>query len=265
MVDINQNLFLQHAHNIIAVTSGVGSMGKTWLAATLAHALNMQKCGVLLFDAGGGLSNIDFQLALPERKTLNEVVTEEITFNQAITHLNKRKFDMLTASAGSDLLEDLPVGRLQILRDYLLITAKNYQYVVIDLPPSEKIIKHLMPAEIDLILVCTGDPSNLVNTYSFLQDNNIHSNYKSLQIVVNYAHSYEEGLRTYNTLRHACEMYVKWTPKLLGVVRRDTRVRDAIRNHALLLNRYPNSEAAEDIIQIADKIIKGETIDETTL
>ena len=238
-------------------------MGKTWLASTLAHALNIQKCSVLLFDAGGGLSNIDFQLGTPEKQTLNEVVNGTLTFNQAITHLNKRKFDMLTASAGSDLLEDLPVGRLQILRDDLLITAQNYQYVVVDLPPSEKIIKHLMPQDINLILVCTGDPSNLVNTYNFLQNNNIRFSYKSLQILVNYAHSYEEGLRTYNTLRHACERYVEWTPELLGVIRRDTRVRDAIRNHALLLNRYPNSEAAEDVMQIAEKIIKGETIDET--
>ena len=265
MVDIDQNLFLQHAHNIIAITSGVGSMGKTWLATTLAHALNLQKRSVLLFDAGGGLSNIDFQLALPERKTLNEVVAEEITFNQAITHLNKRKFDIITANAGSDLLEDLPVGKLQILRDYLVMTAQNYQYIVVDLPPSEKIIKHLMPAQINLILVCTGDPSNLVNTYNFLQNKDICTNYKSLQIAVNYAHSYQEGLRTYNTLRHACEKYVQWTPQLLGVVRRDTRVRDAIRNHNLLLNRYPNSEAAEDVMQIAEKIIRGEPTDETII
>lgn len=83
--------------------------------------------------------------------------------------------------------------------------------------------------------------------------------YKSLQIVINYANSYEEGLRTYDTLRRACEQYMTATPKLLGIIRRDTKVRDAIRNHVLLLNRYPNSEAAEDVVNIARKLWIKET------
>jgi flagellar biosynthesis protein FlhG len=90
----------------------------------------------------------------------------------------------------------------------------------------------------------------------FLQNFARTDKYKNLQIVVNYAHSYEEGMQTYNTLRRACEKYLIKTPSLLGVVRHDTRVRDAIRNHVLTLNRYPNSEAAEDVMQIARKILQ---------
>ena len=262
MINIDKNLFLQYAHNIIAVTSGIGSVGKTWLATTLAQALNIQKRSVLLFDAGGGLSGIDFQLGLAERQTLDDVLKGQMTFNQAITHINKRRFDALIASAGSDLLENLPEGQLQILRDYLMITAQNYDYVIVDLPPSEKVIKHLMPLHTKKILVCTGEPSDLVNAYRFLQNTDIHSDHAALQIVINYAQSYEDGLRAYNTLRHACEQYVEWKPRFLGVVRRDTRVRDAIRNHVLLLNRYPNSEAAEDVMRIAAKIINGEPLNE---
>ena len=65
-------------------------------------------------------------------------------------------------------------------------------------------------------------------------------------------------MQTYNILRHACEQYIKIIPPLLGVVRRDTRVRNAINNQALLLNRYPTAEAAQDIVQIAKRIIGEE-------
>ena len=109
-----------------------------------------------------------------------------------------------------------------------------------------------------MILVCTNEPSNLVSAYNFLQKVPDSAKYKSLRIIVNYANSYEEGLQTYNILRHACEEYIKSTPPLLGVVRRDTRVRDAINNQALLLSRYPNSEAAQDIMQIAARITDRE-------
>lgn len=258
MINIDKNLFLPTPGNIIAITSGIGSMGKTWLSITLAHALNMLRRSVLLFDANNGLLNADFQLDEPYEHYLDEVLSRQITLNQAISSVNKKKFDIITGSAGSDSLEDVSVGRLQILAEDLAIIAGRYNKVVVDLSSSEKIINNFLPPSANLILVCTNDPSNLVSTYNFLQNCISLQAYKSLQIIVNYANSYEEGLRTYNTLRRACEQYVSTTPELLGVVRRDTRVRDAIRNHVLLLNRYPESEAAEDVVNIAKKLIKGD-------
>ena len=163
------------------------------------------------------------------------------------------------------LFEDIPDGKIQILRDDLLIMAKNYDAVLCDVPPSERIIQHLLPTNINLLLVCTNDPSNLVSTYNFLKDIVQIGRYKSLQIVVNYANSYEDGMQTYNTLRRACEQFMTYTPQLLGVVRRDTRVRDAIRNHALMLNRYPNSEAAEDVLHIAKQLLETEHKNEQSI
>lgn len=253
-----KDLFLPQPGNIIAITSGFGSMGKTWLAVTLSHALNLERKSVLLFDADNGLLNTEFQLNLSYKYSLNDVISGNATLNQAAAPVNRKKFDVISASAGSGVLEDVPVGRLQVLQEELILLARNYDAVLIDLASSEKIINNLLPKQTNLILVCTNDPSNLVSTYNFLQNMAGSYQYKSLQIVVNYANSYEEGLRTYNTLRRACEQYSTAMPQLLGVIRRDTRVRDAIRNHAMLLNRYPMSEAAEDVSAIAGKLINRE-------
>ncbi|MBQ9271246.1 MAG: AAA family ATPase [Alphaproteobacteria bacterium] len=258
MINTDKNLFLQSARNVIAITSGVGTMGKTWLSITLAHALNTLKHSVLLFDADNGLLNIESQLDLKKRIPLNEAVIADATLNQTIISYNRHKFDMTVGTAGSDILAAAPIGRLQILKDDLLLLARQYDDVIIDLPDSEKIMTHFLPQGSDLILVCTDSPSNIVATYMFLQNYATTEKCKNLQIIVNYAQSYEDGLQTYNTLRRACEKYISATPALLGVVRRDTRVRDAIRNRVLLINRYPNSEAAEDVLQIARKLIKKE-------
>ncbi len=252
-IKIDKNLFLTPPACVTAITSGLGSMGKTWLSITLAHAVNMLHKSVLMFDANSGLLNTDFQLDIAYNHYLNDVISGEITLNQAITPVNRKKFDVISGMAGSDLLEDVPVGRLQILREEIQLLAQNYDEVIMDLPSSEKIMNNLLPPA-NLILVCTNEPSNVVSTYDFLRKNVGVLPYKSLQIVINYANSYEEGLRTYDTLRHACEQYMTDTPRLLGIIRRDTRVRDAIRNHVLLLNRYPNSEASEDVLNIARKL-----------
>ncbi len=255
MVNVDKNLFLLQSNNILAIASGVGSMGKTWFAVTLAQAVNQLHHSVLVVDADNGLSNISFQTGLAGKVTLDDVAEGQYCFNQAILPVNKKNFDIVGGTAGSEILDTLPTGRLQILREDLIITAQNYDKVIIDMPTSDKIITHFVPQNANLILVCTNDPSNLVSTYKFLQDAVSTYKYKSLQIVVNYANSYEEGLQTYSTLRRACEQFIKSTPRLLGVIRRDTRVRDAIRNHALLLNRYPNSEAAEDMMNIAQRLL----------
>lgn len=256
MINIDKNLFLQKAHNVIAVTSGDGSMGKTWLTSTLAHALNILHESVLLFDADNGLLNIEAQLGLNNENALNRVLSGEISLNQAILPLNRRKFDVISGTAGSNVLESTPIGRLQLLRDDLLLVARNYHHLLIDLPASEIISTNILPFGSELLLVCTNEPSNIVSTYKFLQNCAGSDKYKDMRIIVNYAHSYEEGLQTYNTLRRACEKYISKTPSLLGVIRRDTRVRDAIRNHIMLLTRYPNSEAAEDVLQIAHKLLQ---------
>lgn len=258
MINKDKNLFLTHSENITAITSGIGSMGKTWFASTLAHALSLRQKSVLLVDADNSLANISFQLGFSPNTLLNDVLSGNACFNQAIHNLGRKKFDFIGATTGSEILQDTPEGRLQILREELLITAQNYDHVIVDMPLSEKIITHFMPRDVNLILICTNDPSNLVSTYQFLHEAEKLYHYKNLRLAINYANSYEEGMQTYNTLRRACEQFIKSTPQLLGVVRRDTRVRDAIRNNVFLLNRYPDSEAAEDIINIAGKISQQE-------
>lgn len=76
-----------------------------------------------------------------------------------------------------------------------------------------------------------------------------------INIVVNQANSIKEGQRTYETMAKACRNFLNINPPLLGIIRRDTRVRDSIRNQVPLISRYPTSEAAEDVVSIAKKLI----------
>ena len=168
MINVDENLFLPYSRNIIAITSGVGSQGKTWLSITLAHALNSMQKKTLLFDADNGLSNINFQLGSTGKYYLDNVLTEEICLNQSISSLNRKGFDFIGGTIGSEILDNTSNGKLQILKEELEILSKRYDKVIIDMPVSEKVINHFLPKKINLILVCTNDPSNLVSTYQFL-------------------------------------------------------------------------------------------------
>ena len=56
-----------------------------------------------------------------------------------MANVNKKKFDVICGVTGSNILVDVPVGRLQTLREDLIIEAGRYDKVLIDLPNEEKI------------------------------------------------------------------------------------------------------------------------------
>lgn len=258
MINIDKNLFLNRADNVTLIVSEGRGSGKTWLAQTLAHALTLQGKRVLLFDAGNGLINADLYAGNRRYFYLNDVVDNLCTLNQAVRSLRK-KFDVISAETGNDLLENLPLGRLQILGDDLKNFAKNYDNIILDISGSDRVLHNFIPIGSNVILLCNNNPSSLVLAYKFLQKELKTIAPEKVQVIVNYAVSYEEGTQTYNTLRKACEQYIGYAPKLLGIIRNDANVREAIAKHMMLLSDYALSPAAVDVMNIATKLQKGET------
>ncbi|MBE6459356.1 MAG: MinD/ParA family protein, partial [Alphaproteobacteria bacterium] len=102
---------------------------------------------------------------------------------------------------------------------------------------------------------CTDEPTSLTDAYAFIKIMTMQYPKSDINIVVNQANSIREGQRTYDILLKACTNFLKITPPLLGIIRKDTRVRDSIRNQSSILTRYPNSEAAEDVVAIAKRLL----------
>ena len=108
-----------------------------------------------------------------------------------------------------------------------------------------------------IIVVCTDEPTSLTDAYAFIKIMTMQYTKCDINIVVNQANSLREGQRTYDTLLKACNIFLKINPPLLGIVRRwlIARVRDAIRNQSTIFNRYPTSEAAEDVYAVAKRLL----------
>lgn len=242
--------------NMIAVASGKGGVGKTWFSITLAHALSSLRQRTLLFDGDLGLANIDIQLGLMVKYDLGSVVSGSMSLNQVIHHYDKGRFDIIAGRSGSAGLASMPVGRLQILGEDLSLIAAGYHKVILDMGAGvEKPIRILSGMAEKIIVVCTDEPTSLTDAYAFIKIMTMQYPRSDINIVINQANSLNEGRRTYETLLRACTNFLKINPPLLGIIRRDTRVRDSIRNQTSILNRYPTSEAAEDVAAIARRLI----------
>ncbi len=76
---------------LLAVASGKGGVGKTWLAATLSRALVQAGRRVLLFDGDLGLANVDIQLGLLPDHDLAAVIAGRRSLADAWRLLRARR------------------------------------------------------------------------------------------------------------------------------------------------------------------------------
>ena len=242
--------------NIIAVASGKGGVGKTWFSITLAHALARAGKKTLLFDGDLGLANLDIQLGLTPKQDLGSVIAGRLTLNQAIVSHDEAGFDIVAGRSGSGGLVNINSSRLRMLSDDLALVANDYDKVLIDLGAGvERTVRQLTLGAGMVIVVVTDEPTSLTDAYAFIKVTHAESPGMDIRVVANIVNSTREGERTYNTLLKACQGFLKISPPLLGVIRRDAKVPEAIRSQTSILTRYPNSEAASDVETIAQKLL----------
>lgn len=233
--------------SMIAIASGKGGVGKTWLAITLSHALARAGRRVLLFDGDIGLANVDIQLGLTPQSDLGAVVAGQTALADAVLH-HPGGFDILPGRSGSGTLAALPPGALEGVLAALRGLSARYHDVVLDLGAGLEPTVQRLAAFADLLLVvATEEPTSMTDAYAVLKLHAATARPETARIVVNQATSRAAGERTYATLARACASFLGRTPPCAGVIRRDDRVREAIRRQALLLTRHPASTAAADV------------------
>jgi flagellar biosynthesis protein FlhG len=236
----------------IAIASGKGGVGKTWFAITLAHALARRGHRVLLFDADLGLANVDIQLGLTPRQDLGGVIAGRATLADATLQHPDGGFAIVAGSSGSGALSAIDPAALEQMLSALHVETARYDTVLLDLGAGLDRAVRRMSAWTDALLVlATEEPTSLTDAYAVIKLHAADQPRGDVRVVVNQATTRQGGERTFATLERACQAFLGRTPALAGVVRRDDRVRDAIRRQTLLLSRHPLSPAAVDVEAIA--------------
>ena len=255
--------------NLIAIASGKGGVGKTWLSVTLAHLLARSGRSVLLFDGDIGLANVDVQLGITPKRDLGGVLSGRHTLKEAITQYPEGGFDIIAGRSGSASLATMPLEKLELIADALRSLQNDYDFVLIDLGAGiEQHVQYLASIASRCLVVLTDEPTSLTDAYAFIK---IAQQYKAtnptckfvnsnpkpeINIVVNQAATQKEGEQTYQAINKACSNFLGISPPLIGIVRRDNKVKDSIRNQKSLLIRAPHSTAASDAALISIKLMQ---------
>jgi len=247
------------AHTL-AVTSGKGGVGKTFVTANLAAALAARGERVLVLDADLGLANLDVVLNLYPKITLHDVFTDKATLEDAILPAPGGFFVLL---AGSGLVE---YSRLTPeVRDKLLQiidqVKPRFDWVLLDTGAgiSAVVLFAISLAE-QVLVVATPEPTSMTDAYATIKVLATQQERRHIGLLVNQIQQLGEGKTVRNQLQLVVQRFVDvGLPQpvkleLLGEVRSDNAVRESVRRRQLLMEVYPGSEAAQAIRTLAAKL-----------
>ena len=245
----------------IAIASGKGGVGKTCLAISLAASLARDGVSVLLVDGDLGLANVDVQLGLSAERDLGDVIDGHCALADAVTPFREGGFDVLPGRAGSGALSTMPATDLEMLL-LKLGEDREHDVVLLDLGAGiDRALRRMACWADTLLVVATDEPTSLTDAYAVLK---VHAEDKrrlakvgsaptavDTRVLINQAASHASGEQTFATLARVCQTFLGITPVNAGVIRRDGRMRDAIRSQTPLPLRYPVSAASQDIERVA--------------
>ncbi len=245
---------------VLAVTSGKGGVGKTFVSANLAAALARRGHRVLVLDADLGLANLDVVLNLHPKVTLHDVFTGKAPLEEAIVAA-PGGFSVLLAGSGmveySRLTAEVRSEFLQVLQSIL----PRYDVVLLDTGAGiSDVVLFAVSLASEVLLVATPEPTSLTDAYAAIKVLATQQKRQQIRMIVNQTARAGDGRAITGQLQQVLDRFVPAEPgqavKLLhvGDIPVDPAVRAAVMRRQLLLTQTPGSPAALAIGQLANKL-----------
>jgi flagellar biosynthesis protein FlhG len=247
---------------VLAITSGKGGVGKTFVSANLAAALAKRGQRVLVLDADLGLANLDVVLNLYPKITLHDVFTGKAKLEQAII---KAPGGFSVLLAGSGMVE---YSRLtpEVRDDFLRIMTglvPHYDVLLLDTGAGiSDVVLFAVSLASEVLVVATPEPTSLTDAYATIKVLVGQQARKTVRLIVNQTARLGDGRAITAQLQQVLDRFVATEPGQgvrllhLGDIPADPMVRQAVMRRQLLMQTMPGCPAGLAISQLAVKVME---------
>ena len=248
-----------HPH-IMAVTSGKGGVGKTFVSANLAAALARTGRRVLVLDADLGLANLDVVLNLFPKITLHDVFTGKSTLTDAILPAPGGFHVLLAGSGMVEYSRMTPEVRDQ-LQKVIAEVAPRFDHVLLDTGAGiSDVVLYTVSLAGEVLVVVTPEPTSLTDAYATIKVLATTQGRRKINLLVNQARKLGEGRAVRQQLQQVVDRYVNpgldrpVRLDLLGEVPSDNAVRESVQRRQLMLEALPGSPASIALVAVATRM-----------
>jgi flagellar biosynthesis protein FlhG len=241
---------------VISVTSGKGGVGKTNVVANLAFAMGKMGKRILILDADLGLANMDVLLGLNPRFTIQHVISGERRLQEVILS-TPGGCHLLPAASGIQELTDLDYSQRLFLLNELDALQDEFDILLIDTGAGISAnVMYFNFAAMERVVVVTNEPTSLTDAYALIKVLTKKYRQRKFKILVNVARNHEEGLRIFKQLSAVVDRFLgSLAMDYLGCVQHDENLPKAVRQQQPVVERYPNTRASRDFMELAEKIV----------
>ncbi|MDP1644847.1 MAG: MinD/ParA family protein [Thiobacillus sp.] len=245
---------------VIAVTSGKGGVGKTFVSANLAAALAKRGHKVLVLDADLGLANLDVVLNLYPKITLHDVFTGKAKLEDAILQA-PGGFSVLLAGSGMVEYSRLtPEVRDEFVR-IISSLVPHYDVVLLDTGAGiSDVVLFAVSLASEVLMVATPEPTSLTDAYATIKVLVGQQQRQTVRVLVNQAARPGSGQAITSQLQQVLDRFVVTEPDRpirlvhMGDIPVDPEVRQAVMRRQLLMQATPGCPAGVAISQLARKL-----------
>jgi flagellar biosynthesis protein FlhG len=226
---------------IIAITSGKGGVGKTFVSANLAAALTRRGQRVLVLDADLGLANLDVVLNLHPKITLHDVFTGKASLDEAVIAAPGGFSVVLAGSGMVEYSRLTPEVRNQFLSVIETLTPR-YDVILLDTGAGiSDVVLFSVSLASEVMIVATPEPTSLTDAYAAIKVLAMQQKRQYVRLIVNQAARPGDGRAITSQLQQVLDRFVtteSGKPVRLmhmGDIPVDPTVREAVMRRQLLL------------------------------